>query len=490
MLILKFMLGISWFYLVGYSILSFIYPRRGEFFFLEKWSISFGLGVGVLSCEMLFLSMMGLKFNTVVMIVPWIVLFMIVLYKNKGKIDFKKMITSPKALQSISRIEFVLLMGITFEIIMVVIEAVIQPIHGMDSMAMWSYKSKIFFFEGSVPWNLINVQGFRQPSYPLLTSLMETWVYLWIGEISDWLINLMRPFFFLSLLIVCYFSMRRFMERKFSLLFLFILSSVPIFTHISAQRLADVPLSFFYFIAIVALFRWMENPTNKDAILAGLFLGFAMFTKQEGKALFAVTFLVLTSFCFFNTHKGTKKILRHILLVSAIAIGITGPWDFYVLYHGLGVGHDVLAVFSKLGEVPSFMSHWFYRMTTLYFWNILWPSFLLITILFHNYGLFHLKGRIIYIYSVIPIYFFLLIFIFTARFSSLHFDPRVLLPLIPLSLFVMSLLISNYINQFPVSLSILVKGDQEILSPGRNPLRANFDMRKYPDLNGREGGFR
>lgn len=280
------------------------------------------------------------------------------------------------------------------------------------------------------------------------------------------------------------------MDRKFSLFFLFILSSVPIFTHISAHRLADVPLSFFYFVAIVALFRWMENPNNKDAIMAGLFLGFAMFTKQEGKALFAVTFLVLTSFCFFNTHKGTRKMLRHILLINAIAIGITGPWDFYVLYHGLGVGHDVFRVFSKLGDLPYFMSHWFYRMTTLYFWNIFWPSFLLITIFFRNYGLFHVKGRIIYLYSVIPIYFFLLVFVFTSRFSSLHFDPRVLLPLIPLSLFVMSLLISKYINQFPVSLSILVKGDQEILSPGRNPLRLNFDGRKYPDLNGREGGFR
>ncbi len=490
MFILKFMLGICWFYLVGYSILSFIYPRREDFFILERWSISFGFGVGVLSCEMLFLSMMGLKFNPVVMIIPWIALFMIVLYRDRGNIDFKKMIISLIDLRSISRIEFVLLMGITFEIIMVIIEAVIQPIHGMDPMAMWSYKSKVFFFEGSVPLNLIDLQEFRQPSYPLLTSLMETWIYLWMGEISDWLINLIRPLFFLSLLIIFYFSIKRFMERKFALFFLFILSSVPIFTHISAQRLADIPLSFFYFVAIVALFRWMENPNNKDAIMAGLFLGFAMFTKQEGKALFAVSFLVLTLFCFFNTHEGIEKKLRHIFLISAIAIGITGPWDFYVLSHGLGVGHDVLAVFSKLGEVPYFMSYWFYRMTTLYFWNIFWPSFLLITIFFRNYGLFHVKGRIIYLYSVIPIYFFLLVFVFTSRFSSLHYNPRMLLPLIPLSLFVMSLLISNYFNQFSVSLSILAKGDQEILSPGRNPLRLNFDGRKYPDLHGREGGFR
>ncbi|MFQ6020448.1 MAG: glycosyltransferase family 39 protein [Candidatus Aenigmatarchaeota archaeon] len=99
-----------------------------------------------------------------------------------------------------------------------------------------------------------------------------------------------------------------------------ILLSIPIFVQLSMLSYTDIPIAFF---SILAMFIFMKLDSSKKAILGGVILALAFYTKQTGSFL-ALVFLLYGAYKY--VFKKDKKYIKFIF-TSLIIFGVLiAPW--------------------------------------------------------------------------------------------------------------------------------------------------------------------
>ena len=103
------------------------------------------------------------------------------------------------------------------------------PIRFWDAISSWSLKGRAFFLDGSVlPFFTQHNYDFSHLSYPLYISLSQTWVYIWLGETNETLVKVIFPLFYLSLIFIIYYLLRKEVKRLYAVISVFILSALPV----------------------------------------------------------------------------------------------------------------------------------------------------------------------------------------------------------------------------------------------------------------------
>jgi hypothetical protein len=207
--------------------------------------------------------------------------------------------------------------------------------HLPDDMVQWCIRAKIIFHNSTVLADEFfeRYRALYHLHYPVMIPLLESLIFMALGEADDILVKIPFPVFFAALLAFFYAVQRRFAPHRHALLFTAMLAVVPVFIQDGrgnpASGYADVPLSFFYFIAVVSLLQWLESRGRNDLFLAMLAISFAIFTKKEGSVLW----LMLTGFTVLLTilkdRRGSRDVVWLIVGFGLVPMLINLPWTYF-----------------------------------------------------------------------------------------------------------------------------------------------------------------
>lgn len=169
-------------------------------------------------------------------------------------------------------------------------DALVYPLRDWDGRMHWSAQARYIRYEGSVlPLAVVRGQWFiNHPRYPVLLPVAQVAVLEATGAGEDELFfRGLYAAFFPALLLVLYEGARRWAGWLPAGLAAAAVAGIPLLTFFpdggAASSYSDLPLACFYGAALVLLLRGRVFPS--DGIAAGLLLGAAVLTKNEGTIL-------------------------------------------------------------------------------------------------------------------------------------------------------------------------------------------------------------
>ncbi|MCL4385147.1 MAG: hypothetical protein M1326_02390 [Cyanobacteria bacterium] len=140
---------------------------------------------------------------------------------------------------------------IIINILIVVFFAILFPIRFWDAISCWSLKAKAFFIDKNmVDFYLKHDYTFSAISYPPFLSLIQTWIYLWIGKIDENIVKIIFPLFYTSLVFLIFSFFKKKFSETLSLLLAFIFGAVPLIADHGYIEYSNLLFSIILFIAV------------------------------------------------------------------------------------------------------------------------------------------------------------------------------------------------------------------------------------------------
>lgn len=398
MLLIKLILTLALPLLLGYCIVGLIIKNKPTISFLERFSLAWGIGIGLLGLEMFTLSLAGIPLNLPVVSIPIIVfVFIMMLYLYAKKIpliDLSSLNTLLKEFKRINRgdhrwrkaAEILLTILIVLTIFFVFFDASIKPIVNFDDLWRQGSIAKIIFVSGKV---ITEQTAELAGPHPFLNPLSQAWVYMGMGSWNDALGKIIFALCYTSLLLIFYANLRKQSSRLFSLLFAYLFTSFPLIIYHAGTAYSDLMQTFYYSAGIIYLFQWMRQGEHADLYFSALLLGIGNFVKQSGIPLWIIATLVLFTYIFIEK----KNEIRRGGVFLLISFLISAPWLFYqnsfLMKQITNLGGKIAVVLGKsaitgsdivTGANPSLVTptlfdifyHLGRRMFTYADWQILW----------------------------------------------------------------------------------------------------------------------
>lgn len=206
-------------------------------------------------------------------------------------------------------------------------DSLIYPLRDWDGRMHWSAQARYIRYEGSVlPLAVVRGQWFiNHPRYPVLMPVAQVAVLEATGAGQDEVFfRTLYAAFFPALLLVVYDGARRWAGWLPAGLTVAAASGIPFLTFFpdggAASSYSDLPLGCFFGAGLVLLLRGRVRPS--DGVAAGLLLGAAVLTKNEGTILAAFALLaavLVPALRRWRTRRGTLPAAarRRLLLKGA-----------------------------------------------------------------------------------------------------------------------------------------------------------------------------
>ena len=212
-------------------------------------------------------------------------------------------------------------------------------------------------------------------------------MYMAMRNLNDQLVKLIFPLFFLGILCLLYFAIRRFASRTYALLFTFLLASIPQFNAYAANAYQELPLAFYYFASALFLFRWIEDKSDiRSLIVSAVMAALAAWTKNEGLLYCVINTILVITYSFVNRKSSSSKsIYAPILYIGMIGV-ILAPWIW--IKHQYGIVNDEINLLNAnpvylIKQLPK-IGPIFYELQKQLFgpkkWNILWIIVILVSV--------------------------------------------------------------------------------------------------------------
>lgn len=453
---IRLLLAILTIFMIGYVLLRIIYRSEQNRSLLEEVGLASGLGMGGLSIGMFILSYVGVALtflNILLFCIPFFIAFALAMLNIRlfDKIDAIK-----DEIKNLNWIELVLLLLILLTLLCVFHNTMVLPlIHG-DEIESWGYKAKILYLDASIYSNdfFDTDRAIQNRHYPLLIPLVESWVYTALGCVNERLVKIIFPLFFTMLLLIIYTAQRKFFSRTHALLFTALLASLPNFVLIghcsfagtAISGYADVPLSFFYSVSTIYLYLWIKEHNRDYITIAAIFAAFAMFTKDEGIALFLINAMVLSLYTISNFKDESKIKIRHVLTYIFVPIVICMPWFMYKMEIPKtgGYGPESFAIsiiIQNIHRIPIILITFMTEFINLIQWNVLWVL-LGVSTLFAVKETFKKPTVYLFLIIILQLSLGVLIFVVSPLDLTLHMHKhlaRYLILVAPIAIFLMSI---------------------------------------------------
>ncbi|NQT30047.1 MAG: hypothetical protein HQ596_05710 [Candidatus Saganbacteria bacterium] len=330
---------------LGLSFVNLFLNHKKDINIFERLAFGFLAGMMLLVLEMLLLSQLKIAFSLLFLTLPWIPLIVIGLYfgyKNSlFSLEFKlnrlklprltppglssaftvrksaEVPTKHRDEGGLNWIEIALILFICFEVFFVFSSTLIKPVVTCDAWSNYSWRGKMFFIEKTSI-----VKNTAQTGHPLYNCLNQTWVFMCLNDWNDLLGKIFYPLYYLSLLVIFYFTVSRKQTRFFSLLATAMLASLPFLIYHASTAYADFPLATYYFAGISLLFLFFNRPKINYLLLAALFLLSTATIKNEAYFYLFMTFIVFAATIFMGKFKEVKGIKS--IRITTIALALLG----------------------------------------------------------------------------------------------------------------------------------------------------------------------
>lgn len=368
----------------GWSVLSALRVKK-RFSILESFALAYGVGMGFVSLESFLFLLFKLPVNPGLILLPWVILAAINIFRKSLLTPDRKIIFE---LAALSRFERFLLCAIVFEIIYSFFRAAVMPMDAYDSVAIWGFKAKAIYLEQALPVDLFKngEYAFMHMDYPLLIPLQEAFFYNLYQGINDAAVKVIFPAYFFGLLIIFASGLYRLFGRRSALIFTFLLASLTQVNNFSQNGYADLVLAFYYSLGALSIYLWFIKEGRDFLFLAAVFSAIGAWVKNEGIALCFLNLLLLSVLTWVKKGSLDKARLkaagRGMAFYLTMALLFIAPW--YWFRHSLGLNGDlfpgkggVLArLFGGLGRILKIFDYYQIQFFDIKRWNILWVLFL------------------------------------------------------------------------------------------------------------------
>ena len=265
----------------------------------------------------------------------------------------------------------------------------------------WNFRGKVFYETGQLTLALpsvndgVDIAG-GVSSYPPTVPLFKTWLATLNGEWHEGLINLPHHLWYLCSLALVYCFLRRRTGVGWSLLGVYGLSSLPLYTFHASAAYADVFLA----AHILAALSLLTIP--KAHRVAGLALGLLVFTKNEALAIHLpalVLAIVLVSLLKKTFGSGPSAssggsgsdslpepgpgpvVSRKLVQSCCVSLMFIGaPWLFFKFIHSLSFGNAKAVSGLAISFDPTVLKAFFINTFLEGNWNVLPILFIMLSL--------------------------------------------------------------------------------------------------------------
>lgn len=353
-------IGIILTFYLGYSVVLLLNFKSTP---VLRFAMSYLVGIGIQTLLMFYLAFCNIKLDllnvSALILVFILTLNLIYYFVHKGFVHThlaEDVVTfyrnGLRAHKYLSILEKCVIYVIVLLFVFVVVQGFYWPVAGWDSIALYDFRAKVFSQTGYM-WDAIERGYFF--GYPLMTSMMNTWVYL---------LGFNYPRFMYSLVYVCFsivfYSLVRLSTKRLNaLLFTLILMISPqIFGH-SFFDYTNMPYTTFFFVSTAFMYLFTKNKRYSDLIVSALMMGIATWVRSTDP-FWTVNLIVLVIWSIFN-----KKVVP-IFVYIAIFLPIQQSWNYFLTSMSQVVSTQSIAVsavsiifgkfdFVRLIQVSSFV---------------------------------------------------------------------------------------------------------------------------------------
>jgi hypothetical protein len=213
------------------------------------------------------------------------------------------------------------------------------PVWAWDAIAIWGFKARIFYLKGA-----INLCGFEAHNYyPNLVPLLVSYLYLWLGQVNDYLVKLVFPLWGAALLAMLFGMLKRLgLTRTLALgvTTFFALNGITFITHLFIVY-ADLGMTYFALGAAGFIYLWLTDagPPRTLPVAALCFAGLA-WSKFEGPPLAATILLAAAlTLIWLRPPRLARRLLSLAWPVGGLLLGYL-PWRLFALSQGIETGSD------------------------------------------------------------------------------------------------------------------------------------------------------
>ena len=342
----------------------------------------------------------------------------------------------------LSRLEQLLLALLGFKLVFVFTENWLKPVFGWDAVALHSVRAKALLLASGPFYPLFKLPPLST-EYPLHRVLLETWVMKWLTTFNELLPKMVFSLYFLSLLAIAYYALRRFVPRYWALFSTYLLASVPLLLYHSVVEYCDLELAYYASLGLIFLFLWLQQKEQKHwLVFSALCVGAAPHIKTEGLPLTLLACFVLFIFLAADRRAALRPRLVAFGAYAGLALVPFLPWTIFkylVNFSSNWGANPLLPVSAMPGKSLAFLSEFWTSLIWLGNWNLLFP------LLAGAFGFFLIFDRkklmslpYLYFLAVISSFFVYMFFIFSATTGSAMMGvalTRVFLPVVPFSAF-------------------------------------------------------
>lgn len=248
-------------------------------------ALALALGPAWLTAWMLALGVVGAQLDTRLLTAEWVTLGSLVIAATGAAISWRKTSRYDAAGHQqrlpLAFDEKLIVAMIVIAVALRWIHTAFWPFTVYDALWVYGSQARLFFLEGNIPQNI--------DYYPQFVQLQFTYVQVMIGAINDHAARMVIPLMHIGSILAAYLLGQRLVNRRVGLITAALWSLHPYVGQWAFRGDLEIPLTFsLTMAAMFFLSAWRgENDSKRrraDAILAGIMLGIALFTKPTAGA--------------------------------------------------------------------------------------------------------------------------------------------------------------------------------------------------------------
>ncbi len=237
---------------------------------------------------------------------------------------------------------------------LILFNALYWPFGDDDAVSIYAMQARGIYQTRDLPKG----EGLYE-AYPMLIPLSYVYAYLAAGEMNEYLARLFPAALALGTLGAAVSLGWNLFNRRVGLFAATLLALTPAFVRWGSSGYTDVPSAFFFTMAVIFAWRMAQARGKRDAVLMGLMVGFAMWTKNSTLTLV----LSVPAWLLYATWRKQIGARHWGLALGSMALA-GGPW--YVrnwIEFGLLVPktawtdravHSVRTLFPLVGNLDQF----------------------------------------------------------------------------------------------------------------------------------------
>jgi len=276
-----------------------------------------GLGSGVLSLLMLWVGLFGIRLETTLItglyttvMVPGWIRWWRARKHYPGKSEHKPL----------NRGQWFALVSISLICAGIVFNAAYWPFSKADTLGIYHRYGTLIFETGALVPFAGRDDAFYQ-AYPMHLPLIYAFSYLASGQINEYLARVIPALLAIGCIPTVYLIGKTVQGKQAGWISAFLLATTPTFVRWASSGYVDLPMAFYFTLAALFTLRLIQGQNRIDALLVGVTLGMAAWTKNA--ALVGIGLLAV--WALFALWQRRIR-LQHVLIAGLTCVMIAGPW--------------------------------------------------------------------------------------------------------------------------------------------------------------------